>query len=224
MRSNTQVTYYERASRVYAGQLARKSGTPSHDFVSAYLSDRGITLDIARRYRLGFVANPIPGDERFQGGIAIPYLPPRTVRTGTVAAIKFRLFGNGRKYDHHKGEAARLYNTQAYFTAGEAIGLAEGEIDAIAATEHLDLPTIGIPGATQWKEHWRPVFRDFTTVFVFGDGDGPGREFAGEMAERIGWRARVVPVPDGEDIASLAAKNKLEAIRKVITTSKEDEQ
>jgi DNA primase len=137
-------------------------------------------------------------------------------------SLKFRNVEPGArpKYGQHSGQKPRLYNAAAYFTAANIIGVSEGEIDAIAATEHLGVPTLGCPGATNWQEYWGPLFKDFTRVFIFADGDEPGRDFALAVSERIGWRARIVQCPDDEDVASLAAGNRLDSI----TTSIREEE
>lgn len=217
MLSASQKKYLANASQAYADQLTNL-GRDLPAGVRSYFRDHAITWDIAQKYRLGYVHAPLNGDERFAGMISIPYLTLKG-----VAALKFRnLTGQGGKYDQHPGQKGRLYNTPAYFAARHAIGIAEGEVDAIAATEHLGLPTLGIPGVQGWKDEWTPIFKDFTRVYVFGDGDGAGQDFAKEMVEIIGWRARMVPVPQGEDISSLAAKSQLDLLTTRIH-SEEDE-
>ena len=56
-----------------------------HGGAIGYLRDHAIDQAIAIKYELGFVAEPLPGDERFQGMLSIPYLTPAGVQ-----AIKFR--------------------------------------------------------------------------------------------------------------------------------------
>lgn len=183
------------------------------------MREHGIDQALAIKYELGFVAEPLPGDEHLQGCLSIPYLSP----SGPVS-MKFRILnGDGPKYTKRKGEKNRLYNTNAYFSAGDIIGIAEGEMDALCATEYLEVPTLGVPGVESWKEQWKHLLKDFTTVFIFADGDDPGRKFAAEMAERIGWRSRVVKCPDGEDVSSLAASGRVDELRAFMSTSNEDE-
>jgi DNA primase len=181
----------------------------------AYLTEHGIgEYAIASKYRLGYVAEPLPGDERFLGTLAIPYLS----RTGPVA-IKFRRLGDsGPKYGQHNGQKSRLYNAPAYFDADQTIGICEGEIDAIVATERLGIPTMGIPGVDTWSKMasvWGPVFKDFRRVLVFADGDEPGKRLAGDVAESLGWRARIVQCDAGEDVASTVAAGNAEVLRKL---------
>ena len=193
-----------------------------HGGAIGYLRDHAIDQAIAIKYELGFVAEPLPGDERFQGMLSIPYLTPAGVQ-----AIKFRsLNASGAKYAQSHGQKGRLYNTEAYFTAKNVIGISEGEMDAIAATEHLGIPTLGVPGANAWKDTWRLLFRDFTTVFVFGDGDAKESEayqFPIALADAIGWRARIVRCPEGEDVSSMAAKERTEELLSLMSISNEDE-
>lgn len=174
---------------------------------------------MAIKYRLGFVGKPLPGDERFASMISIPYLAPAGVQN-----LKFRAWApGGRKYDQHSGQKGRLFNTGAYFSAGEILGVAEGEMDAMSATEHLGVPTLGVPGVNGWNDDWGILLKDFTVVFIFADGDEPGRDFALQMAERIGWRARVVQCPDGEDVSSMCATARATVLQALVTTSNEEE-
>lgn len=214
MPSASERRYLERAAEAYAGQLYVKS--PGIEPVIAYLREHAIDQGIAVRYALGFVGEPLPGDERFTGMLSIPYLSP-----GGVTAIKFRDIGGvGGKYAKHNGSKNRLYNSAAYFSGSSVIGIAEGEMDAIAATEHLGIPSLGVPGVESWKDFWLPLLKDFTRVLIFGDGDQKGREFSARIAESVGWRGRVVSIPEGEDISSLATAGTLSQLA---TKFQEDE-
>lgn len=169
---------------------------------------------------LGCVAEPMTGDEQYAGCISIPYLTPNG-----VAALKYRSLANGgAKYNGLKGQRTRLYNPAAYFRAGEVIGITEGEIDAIAATERVGIPSVGVPGASSWLSIWTPLFRDFQHVLLFADGDEPGRAWAARVSDEIGWRARVIQCPDGEDVSSMVASGRGEEIQKLASTSSEEDE
>jgi DNA primase len=173
--------------------------------VLAYLTSHAINdKSIVAKYELGYVAEPLPGDEMYHGRLAVPYLS----RNGVVS-IKFRRLGEtGTKYLYHKGQRPRLFNTIAYFEADDTLGLCEGEIDAIVATERLGVPTIGIPGVDTWMEQadsWKPIFKDFRTVLMFADGDDAGHNLADAVSESIGTRLRVVACTPGQDVASTVA-------------------
>lgn len=163
--------------------------------------------NMVKAYSLGVVLDPLPGDERFTGWLSIPYLTPRGVK-----AIRFRnLEGDNPKIGQHNGQPARLYNTAAYFAESSVIGIAEGEIDALVATERLGLPTMGIPGASMWVAHkgiWGPLFKNFRQVLILRDGDTAGTDMADAITETLKLRARVIDMPEGEDVSSMVAANR----------------
>lgn len=190
--------------------------------VSDYLRKHGIFYrGIIDKYSLGVVLEPLEGDEQYQGMLSIPYMTPSGVR-----AIKFRNVTPGAKpkFAQELGQKTRLYNVQAYFDADDMIGLAEGEIDAIAATERLNIPTIGIPGAETWSGDnaitWSTIFKDFRRVVVFADGDPvneqtglrPGEEMAKRIVNSLKWRAHVVACPEGEDVSSMVYAGRSEEL------------
>lgn len=173
-----------------------------------YLIEHGLLSDeIVSRYLLGMVIDPLPGDERFRGWMAIPYLTELGVK-----AIRFRrMFGHGDKYGQAKGQSIRLFNPEACFQADEVIGIAEGEVDAIAATEFLGLPTVGVPGATQWisrQNIWKPIFKNFQRVYVLRDGDKAGKELSDAIVESLGFKAKVINMPNGMDVCSMLVRGR----------------
>lgn len=201
MPAQSQRESLERRSAAYADQLRTTPPDLYPNGARAYFQEHSISYAIALKYGLGIVVHPEKGDERFSGMVSLPY---RT-RAG-VAMIKFRnITGDGNKYEQPSGQTGRLYNPEAFFSRGSVIGICEGEFDAIAATEILGIPSVGAPGAKSWKPIWREPFLDFSEVIVFGDGDSPGYDFAREVAERIGRRARIVMCPDQEDVSSMCA-------------------
>jgi DNA primase len=195
----------------------------------SYLAEHGLfdpanpSARIARKYRLGIVLDPLPGDERFRGWLAIPYL----TRRGGTKAIRFRnLTGNGdAKLGQHKGQAIRIYNPEALFGPHLEIGIAEGEIDAIAATEFLGMPSVGVPGATQWVAHhrmWAPLMKDFERVHVLQDGDKAGKELAAAIIETLSFKARVIKMPDNEDVCSMLVQGRATELTKQFKDSEDE--
>ena len=182
------------------------------------------------RYSLGYVASPLPGDERFAGMISLPYLSRATDEDHPrgVVSIKFRSVGSQSsgvgKYAQPSGQHGRLFNSNAYFQASTSIGISEGEVDSIAASEYLGLPTMGVPGANGWRDEWKILMKDFVTVFVFADGDAAGEKFAYETADAIGWRSRVVSCPEGEDVSSMCAAGRASELLALMTTSNPEDE
>lgn len=99
------------------------------------------------------------------------------------------------------GDKPRLYNTHALTRYSKDMSITEGEIDAITA-ELAGLPTVGVPGAVMWKPHFRELFLGYRNVNILADGDEPGMEFAKSVAKTLP-NARIIPMPDGEDVNSL---------------------
>jgi 5S rRNA maturation endonuclease (ribonuclease M5) len=185
--------------------------------------------DRTERFKLGYVTDPLPGHEMFRGMIAIPYLRPG----GLVASIRFRCIreeckamGEGDfsskenhefhgKYNTVAGDRPRMYNTEDLVTSQDIIAICEGEMDTITA--HLcGIPSVGIPGVQLWKKHFREPFLGYEAVFILADGDEPGRNFAAALKKDLP-NGRIIPMPSGEDVNSLALANGKEALLERIT-------
>ena len=197
------------AARVYHDQLMQAEVDEERESelqalgVMSYLDEHNLDFDfIIPKYQIGYVRNPLPGDEEFAGGICYPYI----TRSGIIS-MKYRLFGQGMKFHQPDGQEPRPYNADAYFSGLNYIGLAEGEVDAINATEFLGVPTLGLPGADSWlgkRDIWGPLIKDnFRLVFVFGDGDDAGDKMNKALAKDLKGRVRKVKLPDGYDICRM---------------------
>lgn len=177
------------AAQTYNGEVYQIAG---------YLESRDITSEMARAAKLGYVAKPMLGHEQFVGRMAIPYITP----TGVVS-IRFRaLDDGGPKYLQPAGETTHVYNVNALHTATDRIAITEGEIDALILTHALGIPAVGIPGAQSWKSWYSRLFDDFLPIYVVGDGDSAGRDFAkkvmGDLPEAL-----PIAMPEGHDVNSL---------------------
>jgi DNA primase len=178
------------------------------DVAEEYLAGRGISRAIAESHRLGVVVAPLLGHERMAGRLAIPYLG----RGSVVSGLRFRSLDNGDpKYLGLPGVELRLFNVRGLHEAGDTIHITEGELDAISLTA-CDLHAVGVPGVTTWKKHHSRLLAGFTRVFIWGDGDGPGREFAQKLAREI-EAAIVVPMPEGMDVNSLLVRDGPDVLR-----------
>lgn len=195
--------------------------------VLSYLANRGIPLDVARRYRLGVVdAECRVHGEEHKGKLAIPYL----ARAGVVSFAFRDLYSDG-SFKYMTPYPKRLYNTLAMDQADRdgTLGIAEGELDALIATEYVGIPTVGIPGAETYKAHpeWKELFRGYQQVIVFQDTDPkpsirkdkngeeyeywPGRELAKQLRSDIDV-ARIIKLP-AKDVNATYLEFGAEAIR-----------
>jgi len=176
-----------------------------------YLISRGITKEVARMARLGVVAEPEVGHEAFQGRLAIPYI----TKTGVVD-LRFRSLNPAvePKYMGMTGAETKMYNVLDIDRAGDWIGVCEGELDTITLSGCVGIPCIGVPGANSWKKHYTRLLADFERIFVFADGDQPGKEFATGLAREL--PVTVVQMPDGEDVNSAYVKYGSDYIREKV--------
>jgi DNA primase len=166
-----------------------------------YLASRGIDHSVARLARLGVVEEPEPGHEAFIGRLAIPYI----TKTGVVD-LRFRALNPAvePKYMGMVGASTKLYNVLDIERAGDWIGICEGELDTLTMSAVVGIPCVGVPGANSWKKHYTRLLADFERVFVFADGDQPGKEFAQSLSREL--PVTIVSMADGEDANSTYVK------------------
>lgn len=192
----------EERLRVYEGQFWKSPEA------QRYWVERGLTSETAKAFHVGFVGDPLRGDGRFQGRLAIPYLA-----IGGVVSFKFRAIdGSEERFSKDKGDPNRLFNTRVLKRAVRVV-ITEGEFDCMAATQ-AGLDAIGIPGANNWKASWTRVFyhRD---VVILADGDEAGHEFGELVAQNI-YGAKIVDMPQGEDVNSMLMKSGEQYIRDAV--------
>jgi DNA primase len=154
---------------------------------SEYLEGRGIPLEVAQRFQLGYVAEPLEGHDRFRGRLAIPYLTP----SGPVG-MRFRsLEPEGEpKYDSEAGQRTALYNVLDLHRSEPWIAVCEGELDALVMSGVVGVPAVGIPGVEHWMKKgggstWGRLFQDYQSVFIVMDPDKAGKKVVGEIARRV---------------------------------------
>lgn len=173
-----------------------------------YWENRGLTKATAEDFRVGYVAEPLKGDQRFKARLAIPYLTP-----AGVVGFKFRATnGSPERFSKDRGDPNRLFNTRILVRARKLV-LCEGEIDTMAATQ-AGLQAVGIPGAKNWKPEWSRVFYN-RQISVLADGDETGHEFAEVLGSKL-YGVRIIDMPDGEDVTSMLQKKGEQWIRNVV--------
>ncbi|MFD7336645.1 topoisomerase [Streptomyces violascens] len=198
------------AGKRYSSQY---DGSPADQ----YMRHRGLG-PLAGRFKIGFVSEPAIGHDRYRGRLAIPYLRPAG-GTAALVTIRFRCISDTcvkdadgtylapdreEKHEGHgkylglPGHSPHLFNTQALLASRPYIALSEGEFDAMAG-EIADVPTVGTPGVSSWRDFFEPAFAGFETVFVVGDGDTAGRRFTETTCERL-RNAKPIDLGDGYDI------------------------
>ena len=207
--SSSQRQFLLQAAQRYAAKV---------DLATEYLASRHLSVEEANIFHLGVVEDPMPGHEPYKNRLAIPYITP-----SGVVDIRFRslLPEQEPKYLGLVGSKTTMFNTQACFAADKYICVTEGEFDCIMLTVKTTHPTIGIPGANNWKPHYVKILDDFETVIVLADGDTAGLEFGKKISRELG-NVNIISMPDGEDVNSMIIKKGInwinERIRQCITT------
>jgi 5S rRNA maturation endonuclease (ribonuclease M5) len=173
-----------------------------------YLKSRGITMEVARLARLGVVVEPEVGHEMYAGRLSIPYI----TKTGVVD-LRFRSLNPAvePKYMGLTGADTKMYNVLDIERASDFIAICEGELDTITLSGCVGIPCVGVPGANSWKKHYTRLLADFERVFIFADGDQPGKEFATSLAREL--PVTIVQFPDGDDVNSFYTKFGAQAIK-----------
>jgi hypothetical protein len=189
------------------------------DEAIAYLANRGMAeFDVISDWMLGVVRDPLPGHERVEGWLSIPYLSP-----GGVLDIKYRCMAdhdhqeNGHpKYIGETGSTARLFGVTQLAVDSEILAICEGELDTITCAS-TGLPAVGVSGANKWMPWWAYCFEGYSEIVVLQDGDANG---AGEKLSRTVVsaceNARIVPMPLGHDVNSFVQEFGPQALRERI--------
>jgi DNA primase len=190
--SSSQKNFLLQATQRYAAKI---------ELAEEYLLSRQLSVEEAKVFHLGVVEDPLPGHEAYLGRLAIPYITP-----SGVVDIRFRgMHNEDPKYMGLVGAKTTMFNTQACFVADKYICVTEGEFDCIMMTVKTMHPTIGIPGANNWKPHYAKILDDFDTVIVLADGDAAGLEFGKKISRELG-NVNIVSMPEGEDVNSVMIK------------------
>ena len=190
--SSSQKNFLLQATQRYAAKI---------ELAEQYLSSRHLSVDEAKVFHLGVVDDPLPGHEAYTGRLAIPYITP-----SGVVDIRFRgMHNEDPKYMGLVGAKTTMFNTQACFVADKYICVTEGEFDCIMMSVKTLHPTIGIPGANNWKPHYAKILDDFDTVIVLADGDAAGLEFGKKISRELG-NVNIISMPEGEDVNSMMIK------------------
>lgn len=155
-------------------------GSQGEDYLT---HERGFALSSVAKFGLGFVKDPMPGHEKYQDMLAIPYMRRNVLGEWSVASIRFRCIRPtclaGEKEDHgkyhgkyntEKDDGFFIYNTVDLEEHQDVIGICEGELDAVMACV-LGFPSVGIPGVEAWQKYYWKIFVGFARVHILADND-----------------------------------------------------
>lgn len=157
------------------------------------------------------------GHEWYRNRVVIPY----SLYDGTVVSLRFRCGSDHDckeaghpKYLTEGGDITHLYNSPALFEPGDEIHLCEGEFDAMILSQCGRL-AVASPGSQVTPAHHLRLLAGFSRIYVWGDGDDAGREFAARV-RKTHRRATAVRLPQGEDVTSVYVKQGVEGLLDLI--------
>ena len=208
----------DQASQVYEAALPGS-------VAEKYLSNRGITKEAVKYFRLGFVApsvDPFPGHEFWSGRLTIPYITPSGIVQIRARAIPVDgVVGNPQdspKYKSESGASVTLFNTRDLLVESDTIAICEGEIDAIT-THMAGIPAIGIPGAENWEKKAKVFSRAFRfrKVIILADNDdkGAGKKFAEQVQNSIRG-SKIIMMDEDYDVNKFVMEFGIQAFREKI--------
>lgn len=184
--------FLESATTSY--QTALKHSSVCIDF----LQSRGISGEVARDFRLGYVSEPLENHDGMQGMLSIPYVTP----TG-VSAIRFRrIQGEGHKYHQESGSFSPLFNVRDLHRPERYLAICEGELDAVVMSGLVGVPAVAIPGTGQWGKRgkfYSRLMQDYDKIFVVMDPDKPGQEIVPAIAKLVPNPVNIVLPADVND-------------------------
>ena len=187
-----------------------------------YLERRGFVQETVLRFRLGYAAGGLAKHLKEHGfseelalgsgvlrrnedtGQVYDHFYKRvifpTVSRGRVVHLSGRNIEAGEpKYLHLPGRISHLFNEDALPGQGEVV-LCEGPTDTVAGSQ-AGFPCVGVFGTQGFKPDYVSRFRGCKKVFVCFDPDDAGRDGAAKVANLLGDRARIIGLPEGQDLA-----------------------
>lgn len=184
-----------------------------------YLKNRSISKEAQDYFQLGCVKDPLPGHERMQGRLVIPYI----TQTGPVQ-IRFRAIpddgipGNPEsspKYMSEIDAKTTLFNVRSLSRQENFGVICEGEIDTITAAMS-GLIAVGVPGANAWNPLFARALR-YRKWFILADNDdkGAGIEFAEKVKSSM-YGSKIILMPPGYDVNSFVIENGIDALREKV--------
>jgi len=211
-----------------------------HPEVRRYLvAERGITPEILDSFQIGYANGGLKeyldkagfSQElclktgvlvNRQDGTVSDYYYHRIVfpfkNRGRVTYLSARSFPDAEpKYLHLPGERTYLFNEAALWN--EEVYLVEGPLDCLSL-EQAGYPCAAIVG-THLKQDYLPKLSRCRKVFICLDADHAGREGAIMLAEMIGDKARIVQLPDGQDVNDFFKNHGKEDFQKIAAQAKD---
>lgn len=154
-----------------------------------YLEYRGVSLDLAREYGVGYASpKEWPGRGWKGGRLVFPHHRP----DGVLVSFYGRAVAKGEvpkqsKHDHLRGNKG-WFNARAVLEGEGPLYVCEAALDALALMAAGYERTLAIFGTYGWRQHWIPS--NVREIVIAADADEGGNE----VREHIGVGAKLLGV------------------------------
>lgn len=195
--ADSKKTYKVLTSEQYA---PFETALESSQAAKAFLARRGISLDTAKRLRIGFRQDvtKITAPDRFPDIKAAGWLAMPRFEGDTVVGVHYRTVVDGRKeFCRQPGMATALFNTPA-IDIFEPLYVVEGELDSLSL-EQAGFRSVSIPsGSTEVTPTMRDQMMQAKEVILAGDCDGGvGVKAMDTLWRQLQERTYLLKWPDG---------------------------
>lgn len=158
------------------------------------IADRkGLPVEVLRSFAL---TEGVAGVERTRC-VDIPYLDMQ----GEVVSIRKRLHLDVEpRFMWRRGDKVIPYGLWRLAEArtNRHLIMVEGESDTWTLW-HAGLPALGVPGASTWKEAWKPHLQDIESLFLWREPDGGGDTLVSTIASDLPDIRIIEPPADVKD-------------------------
>jgi DNA primase catalytic core len=202
--------------------------------MSYLINDRGLTADTIKNQRIGYapggLADHLLGEKGFPENLCLRAGVLKGDKNGRIQDFFFkrivfpwirfgqvvhmtgrRIDGQDPKYLNLPGSIEALYNESA-FRNSEVI-VTEGILDSLAASQ-WDFAAVALHGLV-FKPQFVSKCSHCDTVYLCLDSDGAGKRATLKIADLLGEKARIIALPDGQDLNDYAQahnKDELQAL------------
>ncbi|KAK4534647.1 hypothetical protein CDCA_CDCA02G0672 [Cyanidium caldarium] len=194
---------------------AYEHGLSHSTAVLQYLAARGLSVEVARKYRVGAARLPFPDDVGGSGDrwtdhdcVTFPWIVPEWSTTDAAAhddcgqaaempsppaaVLRVKIRSITRKSAMRlepRGGVWGLFGLHTVPADAESVVLTEGEFDAMAVHQATGMAAVSLPnGARSLPPQLLPLLEGFRKIYLWLDDDIPGQEGACQFARKLGMQ------------------------------------
>jgi len=166
-----------------------------------FLQDRGFT-DVDNLFST-YGLREIEAENATNGEVdlCLPYEHFTGLLTTKRRVINHKLYGSSKTKFIAAGNQLCLFGWQTISDNDREVVICEGEFDQMVLSQECGIPALSIPtgaaGGT-WLDFEYDNLARFENVFICYDPDAAGQKGAKELAQKIGQRARIMKLHDGD--------------------------